>query len=163
MLKFIQKWLRNNFLKKYGFGWWYRDFFLHFRILLTDDCVCVYNFIKWKNPNENVKYEHGMWNRMLYRTIDFVLFACKRPRESQGLKSIQSKIHIITLIIKIMCVLAPGLSLSIILTLLSMISWFIWNSNEFLKSTATPLLALEWELNRLIYPHSCCHCFSPGL
>jgi hypothetical protein len=22
---------------------------------------------------------------MLYRTIDFVLFACKRPRESQGL------------------------------------------------------------------------------
>jgi hypothetical protein len=21
MLKFIQKWLRNNFLKKYGFGW----------------------------------------------------------------------------------------------------------------------------------------------
>ena len=54
-----------------------------------------------KNPNENVKYEHGMWNRMLYRTIDFVLFACKRPRESQGL--------------------APGLSLSIILTLLSMI------------------------------------------
>ena len=38
---------------------------------------------------------------MLYRTIDFVLFACKRPRGSQGL--------------------APGLSLSIILTLLSMI------------------------------------------
>ena len=38
---------------------------------------------------------------MLYRTIDFVLFACKRPRESQGL--------------------AHGLSLSIILTLLSMI------------------------------------------
>ena len=38
---------------------------------------------------------------MLYRTIDFVLFACKRPRESQGL--------------------APGLSLSIMLTLLSMI------------------------------------------
>ena len=38
---------------------------------------------------------------MLYRTIDFVLLACKRPRGSQGL--------------------APGLSLSIILTLLSMI------------------------------------------
>jgi hypothetical protein len=52
-------------------------------------------------PNENVKYEHGMWSRMLYKTIDFVLFACKRPRESQGL--------------------APGFSLSIILTLLSMI------------------------------------------
>ena len=34
-------------------------------------------------------------------TIDFVLFACKRPRGSQGL--------------------APGLSLPIILTLLSMI------------------------------------------
>ena len=27
MLKFIQKWLHNNFLKKYGFGWLYRDFF----------------------------------------------------------------------------------------------------------------------------------------
>jgi hypothetical protein len=54
---------------------------------------------KWKNPNENVKYEHEMWSRMLYRTID--LFACKRPRGSQGL--------------------APGLSLPIILTLLSMI------------------------------------------
>ena len=40
-------------------------------------------------------------NRMLYRTIDFVLFECKRPREPQGL--------------------APGLSLPIILTLLSMI------------------------------------------
>ena len=38
---------------------------------------------------------------MLYRTIDFVLLACKRPRGSQGL--------------------APGLSLPIILTLLSMI------------------------------------------
>ena len=38
---------------------------------------------------------------MLYRTIDFVLLACKRPRGSQGL--------------------APVLSLSIILTLLSMI------------------------------------------
>ena len=25
---------------------------------------------KWKNPNENVKYEHGMWSHMLYRTID---------------------------------------------------------------------------------------------
>ena len=54
-----------------------------------------------KKPNENVKYEHGMRSRMLYRTIDFVLFACKRPRRSQGL--------------------APVLSLSIILTLLSMI------------------------------------------
>ena len=27
MLKSIQKWLHNNFLKKYGFGWLYRDFF----------------------------------------------------------------------------------------------------------------------------------------
>jgi hypothetical protein len=54
--------------------------------------------MKWKNPNENVKYEHGMWSRMLYRTIDSVLLACKRPRGSHGL--------------------APGLSLSIILTLL---------------------------------------------
>jgi hypothetical protein len=27
MLKFIQKWLHNNFLKKYGFGWLHRDFF----------------------------------------------------------------------------------------------------------------------------------------
>ena len=53
-----------------------------------------------KNPNENVKYEHGMWSHMLYRTIN-VLFACKCPRGSQGL--------------------APGLSLPIILTLLSMI------------------------------------------
>jgi hypothetical protein len=35
---------------------------------------------KWKKNNENVKYEHRMWSRMLYRTIDFVLFACKRPR-----------------------------------------------------------------------------------
>ena len=26
MLKFIQKWLHNNVLKKYGFGWLYRDF-----------------------------------------------------------------------------------------------------------------------------------------
>jgi hypothetical protein len=40
---------------------------------------------KWKKTNENVKYEHRMWSRMLYRTIDFVLFACKRPRGSQGL------------------------------------------------------------------------------
>ena len=38
---------------------------------------------------------------MLYRTIDFMLLACKRPREPQGL--------------------APGLSLSIVVTLLSMI------------------------------------------
>jgi hypothetical protein len=36
MLKFIQGWLYNMFLKKYGFGWLYKDFFLHFRILLTD-------------------------------------------------------------------------------------------------------------------------------
>jgi hypothetical protein len=28
---------------------------------------------KWKNPNENIKYEHGMWSRMLYRTIDCVV------------------------------------------------------------------------------------------
>ena len=27
MLKYIQKCLHNNFLKKYGFGWLYRDFF----------------------------------------------------------------------------------------------------------------------------------------
>jgi hypothetical protein len=54
---------------------------------------------KWNNPNENIKYEHGMWSRMLYRTIDFVLFACTRPHGSQGL--------------------APGLSLPIILTLLN--------------------------------------------
>jgi hypothetical protein len=27
LLKSIQKWLYNNFLKKYGFGWLYRDFF----------------------------------------------------------------------------------------------------------------------------------------
>ena len=27
MLKSIQKWLHNNFLTKYGFGWLYRDFF----------------------------------------------------------------------------------------------------------------------------------------
>jgi hypothetical protein len=27
LLKSIQKWLHNNFLKKYGFGWLYRDFF----------------------------------------------------------------------------------------------------------------------------------------
>ena len=39
MLRFIQKWLHNNFLKKCGFGWFYRDLFLHFRILLTDDCT----------------------------------------------------------------------------------------------------------------------------
>jgi hypothetical protein len=39
MLTFIKKLLHNIFLKKYGFGWLYRDFFTHFRILLTDDCV----------------------------------------------------------------------------------------------------------------------------
>jgi hypothetical protein len=27
MLKFIQKWLHNIFLEKYGFGWLYSDFF----------------------------------------------------------------------------------------------------------------------------------------
>jgi hypothetical protein len=26
-------------LKKYGFGWLYMDFFWHFPILLTDDCI----------------------------------------------------------------------------------------------------------------------------
>jgi hypothetical protein len=34
-LKSIQKWLHNNFLKKYGFGWLYRDFFLHVSIFLA--------------------------------------------------------------------------------------------------------------------------------
>jgi hypothetical protein len=33
LLKYIQKWLHNNFVKKYGFGWLYRDFFLHVAIL----------------------------------------------------------------------------------------------------------------------------------
>ena len=43
MLKSIQKLLHNNCLKKYGFGWLYRDFFLHFPILLTDDCSLKVN------------------------------------------------------------------------------------------------------------------------
>jgi hypothetical protein len=38
LLKSIQRWLHNNFLKKYGFGWLYRDF-LHFRIPF-DRCFC---------------------------------------------------------------------------------------------------------------------------
>jgi hypothetical protein len=35
-------------LKKYGFGWLYRDFW-HFRILLTDNCTCtkyIYNILE---------------------------------------------------------------------------------------------------------------------
>jgi hypothetical protein len=43
MLKFIQKWLHNNFLKKYGFGWLYRDF-----LLLTDEHVTyVYGTVRY--------------------------------------------------------------------------------------------------------------------
>ena len=42
MLKSIQKWLHNNFLKKYGFGWLYRIFFLHVAILLATYCIYIY-------------------------------------------------------------------------------------------------------------------------
>jgi hypothetical protein len=38
LLKSIQKWLHNNVLKKYGFGWLYRDFYLHVAICLTTYC-----------------------------------------------------------------------------------------------------------------------------
>ena len=38
MLKSIQKWLHNNFLKKYGFGWLYIGIFLHVAILLAEYC-----------------------------------------------------------------------------------------------------------------------------
>ena len=41
MLKSIQKWHHNNFLKKYGFGWLYRDFFLHAPILLATYCTTI--------------------------------------------------------------------------------------------------------------------------
>ena len=43
-LKFIQKWLDYNFLKKYGFGWLYRDFF-DISEYFWQMTVCVYNFI----------------------------------------------------------------------------------------------------------------------
>ena len=43
---------RNEFIiifwKKYGFGWLYRDFVLHFRILLTDDWI-----LHWATESEN--------------------------------------------------------------------------------------------------------------
>ena len=43
MLKSIQKWLHNNFMNKYGFGWLYRDFFLHAPILLATNCIyCIH-------------------------------------------------------------------------------------------------------------------------
>jgi hypothetical protein len=41
LLKSIQKWLHNNFLKKYGFGWLYRDFFYMWQYLWPHTIVLV--------------------------------------------------------------------------------------------------------------------------
>jgi hypothetical protein len=47
---------RNDFTiifwKKYGFGWLYRDFFLHFPILLTDDCIFMISVKKEKKKKK---------------------------------------------------------------------------------------------------------------
>ena len=56
MLKFIQKWLHNNVLKKYGFDWLYRDI-LHFRILLTDDGVCWFSELIFQLGTPSMWYE----------------------------------------------------------------------------------------------------------
>jgi hypothetical protein len=55
MLKFIQKWLHNNFFLKYGFGWLsqstssdcvdYIGIFFDISEYFWQMTVCVYNFI----------------------------------------------------------------------------------------------------------------------
>ena len=49
MLKFIQKWLHNNILKKYGFGWLYRDFFyISEYFCVFSVCIFIKNHKKLK-------------------------------------------------------------------------------------------------------------------
>ena len=50
LLKSIQKWLHNKFLKKYGFGWLYKDFFLHVAILLATYCTLMSHYNAEFNP-----------------------------------------------------------------------------------------------------------------
>jgi hypothetical protein len=49
MLKFIQKWLHNNFLKKYGFGWLYWDFFFTFTVA-SDKAYQLLAHGRWFSP-----------------------------------------------------------------------------------------------------------------
>ena len=72
MLKSIQKWLHNNFLKKYGFGWLYRDF-LHFRILLTDDCT-------YNKQTQIIWIKHGPSYKQLGVTTNRTPYVCESCR-----------------------------------------------------------------------------------
>jgi hypothetical protein len=64
MSKICKNLSRNDFTiifwTKYGFGWLYRDFFLHFPILLTDDCIlfCCY---EWFLFLHNLNTTNKIW------------------------------------------------------------------------------------------------------
>jgi urate oxidase len=71
MLKFIQKWLHNNVLKKYGFGWLYRDFFTFpntFDRWLYMYTILVYEYNNHKDDKLIIQEaEHHMsWNTFTY-------------------------------------------------------------------------------------------------
>jgi hypothetical protein len=93
LLKSIQKLLHNNFMKKYGFGWLYRDFFLHAPTFLATYCMCTLSLlIRWqydKTIKENSKtptndqgtlrknqrmYRHGMCFRASSVFVLSILF-----------------------------------------------------------------------------------------